>query len=89
MFAVKELRLNAFRPAKVLKGREIFQKFGVCPGKTYSGDQIIPVAMSKIDAVKMADAIDRNSVAAEAAEAAARTAPSEPAPTSEPEPKSE
>lgn len=85
MFSIPELKLNKFQPAEIPSGKELFERFGAMPGKSYSGDTIIPQHMSKIDAIKTVDNLDRSAYAAESAPAPTE----EPAPSPKEDPKSE
>lgn len=59
MYIPKKLKLNRFRVVQIPSGKEIFTRFGNCVGSKYSGDDVVPPAMTKTDMAATVDHIDK------------------------------
>lgn len=68
MYIPKKLKLNQFRVVQIPSARDIIARYGNCEGSNYSGDQMAPSQMTKLDLTLQLDAENGNRLAREAAE---------------------
>lgn len=62
MYIPKKLKLNQFRIVQIPSAKEIVTRFGFATGSNFSGDDIAPKNMSKLDAAASVDVINQRKV---------------------------
>lgn len=73
MFVVEKLKLNKFVHVEIPKNSDFFYRLAgarpVAPAGAFTGDDIVPNGMNKIDELYRADSVNLNQLRREAAEA--------------------
>ena len=62
MYVPKKLKLNRFRVVQIPSAKDIFVRFGVCAGSNFSGDQVAPGVMSKLDTASVLDQLNNSKI---------------------------
>lgn len=58
MYVPKSLKLNRFTVVNIPSAKEIFTRFGFCSGSSYTGDEVAPPALNKVDMMMHFDMIN-------------------------------
>lgn len=73
MFIVEKLKLNKFVHVEIPKNSDFFSRLAgarpVAPAGSYTGDDVVPNQLNKIDELIEADKVNMNQLRREAAEA--------------------